>query len=89
MASSSTATQNQNAFDQLAPCSAPKSTEPWDIFINHRGSDVKYTLAKTIHDKLHSLGFHVFLDVDALDAGDSIPAEIQQAIKCLGMRPQS
>ncbi|XP_057856507.2 disease resistance protein Roq1-like [Cryptomeria japonica] len=80
MASSSTARQNQtkpeNAFDEVAPYSVPKSTEPWDIFINHRGSDMKYTLATTIYDKLHSMGLHVFLD----EAGDCIPAEIQHAI---------
>ncbi|GLJ45355.1 hypothetical protein SUGI_0954640 [Cryptomeria japonica] len=84
MASSSTTRQNQtqseNAFDQIAPCSAPKSSEPWDIFINHRGPDVKQTLAADIHHKLHSMGLHVFLDLEALEAGDSIPAEIQHAI---------
>ncbi|GLJ11140.1 hypothetical protein SUGI_0144230 [Cryptomeria japonica] len=80
--SSSTATQNQiqqeNAFDELAPYyPASKSTEPWDIFINHYGRDVKHTLATTIYDKLHSMGFHVFLDKEALQAGDCIPPELQ------------
>ncbi|XP_057814294.2 disease resistance protein TAO1 isoform X2 [Cryptomeria japonica] len=84
MASSSVARQNQsqleNIFDELAPFSAPKSTEPWDVFINHCGRDVKHTLATTIYHKLHSIGLHVFLDLEALEAGDSIPAEIQHAI---------
>ncbi|XP_057863159.2 disease resistance protein Roq1 [Cryptomeria japonica] len=84
MASSSIARQNQsqseNAFDQIAPYSTPRSLEPWDIFINHRGCDVKHTLASTICHTLQSMGLHVFLDVDALEAGDSIPAEIQHAI---------
>ncbi|GLJ10176.1 hypothetical protein SUGI_0123440 [Cryptomeria japonica] len=85
MASSSTARQNltqpENAFEALVSySSAPKSTEPWDIFINHYGRDVKYTFATTIYDKLQSMGLHVFLDVESLEAGDNFPPEIQHAI---------
>lgn len=84
MASSSTAKEHQsqpeNAFDQLAPYLQSTSKEPWDIFINHRGSDVKHTLAAAIYHKLHRMGLHVFLDVEALEPGDSMPAEIQRAI---------
>ncbi|XP_059064075.1 disease resistance protein Roq1-like [Cryptomeria japonica] len=72
----------QNAFDQLAPpFSASASTEPWQIFINHRGSDVKYTLASKIHQTLDGKGFRAFLDVEELKAGDVIPAEIEAAMK--------
>ena len=84
MASSSTSKQHQsqqeNVFDELAPCYESTSTEPCDIFINHRGSDVKHTLAAAIYHKLHSMGLHVFLDVEALEPGDIMPAEIQGAI---------
>ncbi|XP_057835033.2 disease resistance protein Roq1 [Cryptomeria japonica] len=84
MASSSTPRQHesqlQNAFDQIAPYLESTSKEPWDIFINHRGIDVKHTLATAIYHKLHPMGLHVFLDVEALEPGDVMPAEIQRAI---------
>lgn len=70
----------QNPFDELAPLSASTSTEPWQIFINHRGSDVKYTLASKIHRTLEGMGYRAFLDVEALEPGDVIPAEIQVAM---------
>ncbi|GLJ33997.1 hypothetical protein SUGI_0683760 [Cryptomeria japonica] len=85
MASSSTPSHDQirpkNAFEQLAPCfSVSASTGPWQIFINHRGSDTKYTFANKIQEKLDGVGFRAFLDVEALQPGDLIPAEIQAAM---------
>ncbi|GLJ33992.1 hypothetical protein SUGI_0683690 [Cryptomeria japonica] len=85
MASSSTPSHDQirpkNAFEQLAPCfSVSASTGPWQIFINHRGSDTKYTFANKIQEKLDGMGFRAFLDVEALQPGDLIPAEIQAAM---------
>ncbi|KAH9289105.1 hypothetical protein KI387_033222, partial [Taxus chinensis] len=87
MASSSAASQDrtqlQYAFDQLAPYSASASAvnkAPYDVFVNHRGCDVKHQLASTIFHTLDLMGLRVFLDKEALEPGDVIPAELQHAI---------
>ncbi|XP_059064280.1 TMV resistance protein N-like [Cryptomeria japonica] len=78
--------ESGNAFDEIAPSFAPKSASSsysslqCDIFINHRGPDVKHTLARTIYHKLHLQGFQAFLDEEVLEAGDIIPQEIKRAI---------
>ncbi|XP_059065247.1 disease resistance protein Roq1-like isoform X2 [Cryptomeria japonica] len=70
----------QNAFDQLAASSASTCTRPCQIFINHRGSDVKHTLASKIYHTLDVMGFQAFLDVEELEPGHVMPAEIQAAM---------
>eukprot|EP01018_Ginkgo_biloba_P021916 Gb_35242 [translate_table: standard] len=53
---------------------------PYDVFINHRGKDVKKSLASIIYHILQPYGLRVFLDVEELQQGDFIPANIQEAI---------
>ncbi|KAH9288997.1 hypothetical protein KI387_033114 [Taxus chinensis] len=79
-------TDIQHAFDQIAPPSpfAPSSavsTVPCDVFINHRGCDVKGTLATTIYHTLNRMGFRVFLDVEMIELGAFLPITIQEAMR--------
>ncbi|GLJ10476.1 hypothetical protein SUGI_0128950 [Cryptomeria japonica] len=75
-----------NPFEEIVPPSvyAASSSAPstsYDVFINHYGEDVKFTLATNIHAKLKALGLSVFLDVHSLQIGDVIPAHIQDAMR--------
>ncbi|KAH9289188.1 hypothetical protein KI387_033305, partial [Taxus chinensis] len=73
-------------FQGIAPqLSLPSSTltrnATYDVFINHRGCDVKHKLASTIYYTLKRLGVRAFLDQEELELGDSIPIALQQAIQ--------
>ncbi|GLJ35495.1 hypothetical protein SUGI_0713770 [Cryptomeria japonica] len=78
-----------NAFEEIAPPSAstsatfstPLQEMPWDIFINHRGPDVKDTLARAIYNALHAMGLRVFLDSEDLHLGDFFPAALEEAMR--------
>ncbi|KAH9303672.1 hypothetical protein KI387_008076 [Taxus chinensis] len=50
------------------------------IFINHRGPDVKKTLASLIHRELNKFGLHVFLDKQELQTGYLLTPAITEAI---------
>eukprot|EP01018_Ginkgo_biloba_P003545 Gb_26063 [translate_table: standard] len=52
----------------------------YDVFINHRGSDVKDTIASHIYDLLDRCGVPAFLDREELETGDDFPAAIRNAI---------
>ena len=52
----------------------------YDVFINHRGPDVKRTLASLIYHRLESHGLRVFLDKHELQGGDSLIPAIKSAI---------
>ncbi|XP_057859041.1 probable 2' cyclic ADP-D-ribose synthase BdTIR [Cryptomeria japonica] len=88
MASTSTTgsrleTEDSNAFEEIAPpsaCSSATVPGPWDIFINHRGPDVKVTLARAIYNALHAMGFRVFLDSEELQLGNFLPEALQEAM---------
>eukprot|EP01018_Ginkgo_biloba_P030794 Gb_33212 [translate_table: standard] len=54
--------------------------DKYDVFINHRGPDVKDTIASHIYDLLDLRGVPVFLDREELEAGDDFPAAITEAI---------
>lgn len=74
------------AFDGIVPPSVGTSSstlakQPWDVFINHRGPDVKHTLATAIYNALNRMGLRIFLDVEALQPGDLIPMHIQEAMR--------
>ncbi|GLJ35496.1 hypothetical protein SUGI_0713780 [Cryptomeria japonica] len=77
-----------NAFDELAPPSActsvisssPLQKWPYDVFINHRGPDVKHTMARDIYNALHAMGLKVFLDSEDLQLADFFPTGLQEAI---------
>jgi hypothetical protein len=53
----------------------------YDVFINHRGTDVKKTFASHLYGRLHGLGLRVFLDQSELQQGDSITLQIEEAIR--------
>jgi hypothetical protein len=56
-------------------------SDGYDVFINHRGPDVKNTLATYIYRRLISHGLRVFLDREEMRVGKDISDEIIQAIK--------
>lgn len=77
-----------NAFEEIAPPSASifsaplhENELPWGIYINHRGPDVKQTLARAIYNALRSRGFRGFLDSEGLQLGDFFPAAIEEAMR--------
>eukprot|EP01018_Ginkgo_biloba_P013544 Gb_18730 [translate_table: standard] len=75
--------QAEKAFEGIAPYTSPPSTVPahiCDVFINHRGVDVKKTLATNIYHTLRGMGLHVFLDVEEFELGDDLPVKIQDAM---------
>lgn len=53
----------------------------FDVFINHRGPDVKEGLAKHIYHRLKEHGLRVFLDQPELEKGDSVTSQIEEAIR--------
>lgn len=53
----------------------------FDVFINHRGPDVKKDLASHLYHRLRSHGLSVFLDIEELRGGDSLTPQIEGAIK--------
>ncbi|GLJ07540.1 hypothetical protein SUGI_0069340 [Cryptomeria japonica] len=51
-----------------------------DVFINHRGPDVKTTLAQQLYDALQQAGIRAYLDAPETDLGDYFPSAIKNAI---------
>ncbi|XP_057836205.2 disease resistance protein RPV1 isoform X2 [Cryptomeria japonica] len=74
-----------DAFDGIAP-SAPTSASnlmkkpSYDVFINHRGPDVKSTLASALYGILTGMALSVFLDAPELEYGDFLPRTIEAAM---------
>lgn len=55
---------------------------PYQVFINHRGPDVKKTLASLIYNRLTRChGLRVFLDEKEIDTGDALSPAIIGAIQ--------
>ncbi|KAH9288615.1 hypothetical protein KI387_032732 [Taxus chinensis] len=52
----------------------------YDVFINHRGPDVKETLAFELHSSLQEKGCRAFLHSEELELGDYIPSTLRDAI---------
>ncbi|KAH9317325.1 hypothetical protein KI387_019094, partial [Taxus chinensis] len=50
------------------------------VFINHRGPDVKETLALQLYNSLENVGIRAFLDTEETELGDFIPSSIRTAI---------
>eukprot|EP00253_Pinus_taeda_P019579 PITA_19579 len=75
-ASSSTAASTSTSVN-------PNSTgnSPFDIFINHRGPDVKNTFASHLYHRLNSFGLKVFLDREELQQGEYFNSQIEGAIR--------
>lgn len=53
----------------------------FDVFINHRGPDVKKGLASHLYRRLKEGGLRVFLDEGELERGDRIDPQIERAIQ--------
>lgn len=53
----------------------------FDVFINHRGPDVKRTLATDLHRGLCKHKLRVFLDDQELQEGENITPQIKSAIR--------
>eukprot|EP00253_Pinus_taeda_P014484 PITA_14484 len=70
MASSSTPTSPGNNNNYV-----------FDVFINHRGPDVKRTLATDLHNRLCKHDLRVFLDQQELQEGEKITPQIESAIR--------
>lgn len=75
-----------NPFDGITPNASSSSSTvmkkvPYDVFINHRGSDTKHNLASSIYHTLASLSLRVFLDSEDVELGDSISQGIKEAIR--------
>eukprot|EP01018_Ginkgo_biloba_P012382 Gb_26309 [translate_table: standard] len=58
----------------------------YDVFINHRGIDVKDTLASQLYDLFELHGVRAFLDREELHPGEDFPEAIRQAIKCCSVQ---
>jgi Arc/MetJ family transcription regulator len=60
---------------------SPQSNYSCDVFINHRGIDVKKTLASHLYRRLLSHRLQVFLDQPELKRGEKIDSQIERAIE--------
>ncbi|GLJ33639.1 hypothetical protein SUGI_0676280 [Cryptomeria japonica] len=58
-----------------------ESSRLYDVFINHRGPDVKETLALHLYKSLEKLNIRAFLDSKEKVLGDSFPSTIETAIR--------
>ncbi|GLJ33803.1 hypothetical protein SUGI_0679590 [Cryptomeria japonica] len=79
-----TSKEMRNAFEEIAPpciSASPSKKVPYDVFINHRGMDVKDGLASSIYSALKAMGLQVFLDKEKLELGNFIPSEIEEAMR--------
>ncbi|XP_057837009.2 disease resistance protein Roq1-like isoform X3 [Cryptomeria japonica] len=76
--------ENPPAFSGIEPqiqrTKVSESTRLYDVFINHRGPDVKETLALELYKSLEKLKIQAFLDSKEKVLGDSFPSTIQTAI---------
>eukprot|EP01018_Ginkgo_biloba_P008705 Gb_07607 [translate_table: standard] len=77
VAQTSISTQN----DQIADYTQPPPVANFDVFINHRGVDVKDSLASHIYDLLRIHGVLAFLDIEELRTGEEFPDAITEAIR--------
>ncbi|GLJ33674.1 hypothetical protein SUGI_0676750 [Cryptomeria japonica] len=84
--SSSSHQQNQmsNAFSGIEPPGdrreVSESSSLFDVFINHRGPDVKQTLATELYNSLGQIGIRAFLDSEEKEFGNYFPSTIETAI---------
>ncbi|GLJ33647.1 hypothetical protein SUGI_0676480 [Cryptomeria japonica] len=58
-----------------------ESSRLFDVLINHRGPDVKNTLALQLYTSLEKLRIRAFLDSEEKELGDSFPSTIETAIR--------
>ncbi|GLJ38774.1 hypothetical protein SUGI_0790520 [Cryptomeria japonica] len=87
MASTSTSGRGQQERHPLLALERPSkriqsavTVKQYDVFINHRGPDVKKTLAQQLYDSLKEAGISAYLDSEETELGDSISSTIKNAI---------
>jgi len=69
------------ASSSTSPSHGNPNSHVYDVFINHRGSDVKNTLASHIYYRLKEQGLRVFLDKHELQKGVKVKPQIEEAIQ--------
>ncbi|CAK9212080.1 unnamed protein product [Sphagnum troendelagicum] len=62
-----------------------KSLGKYDVFLNHRGPDVKDTFVAHLNDALCAAGFHPFLDAKSLIKGEHAYKSINEALSGVGV----
>ncbi|GLJ39020.1 hypothetical protein SUGI_0795420 [Cryptomeria japonica] len=76
--------QKRNPFLALEPpnekIKSSVTPKRYDVFINHRGPDVKTTLARQLYDSLQQAGIQGYLDDPETELGDYFPSAIKNAI---------
>ncbi|KAH9308125.1 hypothetical protein KI387_036036, partial [Taxus chinensis] len=70
-----------NAYLEIPSPVAQLRPTRYEVFINHRGIDVKETVASLIYHNLSNKGCNVFLDKKSIQIGHRIPKCIVQAIR--------
>jgi hypothetical protein len=65
----------------MAASSSIAAHYSYDVFINHRGPDVKKTFASHLYHGLSKHGLRVFLDDPELQPGDSLTSQIKGAVR--------
>lgn len=68
-------------MEQVLETVPPATSKIFDVFISHRGPDVKKTLASLIYDRLRNRGLSVFLDKNEINRGEVIQHAICKAIQ--------
>jgi hypothetical protein len=71
---------NHQTFASSSASATPNSNYNYEVFINHRGPDVKKTFASHLYRRLLSYGFRVFLDQDEMQEGENLTSQIEGAI---------
>ena len=80
----SSSSAQENFFSGMEPRGrrekTPASPRMFDVFINHRGPDVKNILVVPIYNILQGMVVLVFLDLREMDLGDLFPSTLRNAI---------
>ncbi|GLJ08125.1 hypothetical protein SUGI_0081740 [Cryptomeria japonica] len=66
--------------DENKECVHSSWVQNYDVYLNHRGADVKETVASLIFHNLENKGLKVFFDKKSIQVGNSIPQSIEDAI---------
>lgn len=61
--------------------SAPASRDEYDVFLNFRGEDTRYTFTDFLYHYLVDNGVHVFRDNEEIPIGEVISEKLTQAIE--------
>jgi len=71
----------RNVVNRVSSVENLKTPIHYDVFLNHRGTDVKNTLASHLYHSLSEHGLRVFFDKEESQKGNRINSEIENAIK--------